>query len=100
MVACVPFSSLSVTRSRARDLKQDPAAHFIWMQIAAVGQDHDTEFSAGHHGNIGRCIVETAVLLDDGWLITEGSFPRERLQIALADVHDAPLCQCHRLMQS
>ena len=49
----------------AGDFDQDPATDFIGIQVAAVSEDHDAELPAGHHSDIGRCIVEAAVLLDD-----------------------------------
>ena len=71
-----------------RHLKHDPATHFIRIDISPVGQDHDTRLAAGHHADIGRCIVEAAILLNDVRLISGDNFPRKRLLIALI----TPLC--------
>src|SRR6201984_3649230 len=78
---------------------QDPASRFIGVLVAAVAEDHDAEFPSWHHPYIGRCVVETAVLFDDGPRAVEDDLPGQSLSVARADSQDALVCQPHRLPQ-
>src|SRR5919198_5510646 len=89
----------SWSRSRSGEIEHDAAADFVGILIAAIAQDHDAELAAWHHPDIGRCVVETTVLLDDDRLVSERDFPGQRLLIAPTDGHDALLSQDHRLSQ-
>src|SRR5262245_37151919 len=75
----------------------DVAADFVGILVPAVGQDHDAEFPAWHHPDIGGGIVEAAVLFNDRRLIAVADLPGERLRVAGADREDALLREVHGL---
>jgi hypothetical protein len=80
-----------------RQLQQNAAADFVGILVAAVAEDHDAELPAWHHPDIGRCVVETAVLFDDGRRAADDDLSGQRLPVARADSHDGLLCQLDRL---
>src|SRR5262249_1667965 len=88
-------------RSIARDLfvahqvLQYPAADFVGIGVAAVAEDDDAKLPVGHHPDIGRGIVEPAILADDGRVLATSDFPGERLRVACVDGEYALLRQVH-----
>src|SRR5262249_58065543 len=88
-------------RSIARDLfvahqvLQYPAADFVGIGVAAVAEDDDAKLPVGHHPDIGRGIVEPAILADDGRVLATGDFPGERLRVVCVDGEYALLRQVH-----
>lgn len=93
-------SALSVAsrgglRVRCRRSPAECSGRFRWDTAA----DHDTEAVAWHHPDIGRRIVEAAVLFDDGRPAVGQDLPGQRLPAVRADAKNATVCQRHRVAQ-
>ena len=86
-------------RSWRCELEQNAPADLVGILVAPIAEDHDAELPVRHHPDIGRCIVESAVLLDDGGPFPGDDLPGQRLPVVRADTQDAAVRQRHRLAQ-
>src|ERR1700750_3428461 len=85
----------TAAREREHDLPADAGRRLA----AAVGEDDDAEAALRDHADIGRGVVEAAVLVDDERYVLLHPLPGERLGDARIDLEHALLRQRHRRLQ-
>src|ERR1700704_6519184 len=77
--------------------EHDAAADFGRVLVAAIAQDDDAELARRDHADIGRGIVDPAVLLDDVERAFVNDLPAEPLAVAWRDPEGGALRERHRL---
>src|SRR5437764_8201139 len=82
---------LAHQRGAAREREHDLAADAGRRLAAAVGEDDDAEPALRDHADIGRGVVEAAVLVDDEEVVVLHPLPGERLGEARIDGEHALL---------